>query len=76
MGPDHRESGQPSMQRLAATDDERERVAAAERAGWVFRFDPVRLEFTATRETRTARKIGALLDLVEAADAKAADRAD
>jgi spore coat polysaccharide biosynthesis predicted glycosyltransferase SpsG len=37
-------------------------MEAAMRAGWAFRYDPVRDEFTAARELHTSRKIGDLLD--------------
>jgi hypothetical protein len=52
----------------AATDAERERMELAMRAGWSFRYDPLRDEFTAARELHTARKLSELLDVVEAAD--------
>jgi hypothetical protein len=53
--------------RPAATDAERERMELAFRAGWSVRYDPMRDEFTAARELHTARKLGELLDVIEAA---------
>jgi hypothetical protein len=58
----------PEAGRPAATDAERERMELAVRAGWTIRFDPVRGEFAAGRDLRTARTLGELLDAVEAAD--------
>lgn len=56
----------------AASDAERERLDAALRAGWVIRFDPVRLEFTAAWEVHVARTLPELLGAVEALGPKAA----
>lgn len=50
----------------AMTQDQRDRAAAAMRAGWAFRFDPVRLEFTAARELLVDRTLDGLLGKIEA----------
>jgi hypothetical protein len=65
MGPTDLELGGARAE-PAATDAERERMDAALQSGWVFRYDPLRLEFTAAREMHTARKLGELLDVIEA----------
>jgi hypothetical protein len=67
MGPTDQEFG-GEREVPAATDAERERMEMAFRAGWSVRYDPLRLEFTAARELHTARKLGELLDVIEAAD--------
>lgn len=43
------------------------RIDAALLAGWSIRRDPVRLEYTASREMVTARTIDELLDAIEGA---------
>lgn len=50
----------------AMTQEQRDRAAAAMRAGWALRFDPVRLEFTAARELLVDRTLDGLLSKIEA----------
>ena len=50
----------------AMTQEQQDRVEAAMKAGWAFRFDPVRLEFTAARELHVDRTLDGLLDTIEA----------
>lgn len=45
----------------AEDEDQQARVDEALQDGWVFRHDPVRGEFTAARELRTARTLEGLL---------------
>lgn len=65
MGPTDQQFSDEQAGQPAATDAERERMAAAERAGWTIRRDPMRAEFTAARELHTARTLAALLDAIE-----------
>jgi hypothetical protein len=50
-----------------AAERQQARVDGALQAGWSFRRDPVRMEFTAARELHTARTLDELLDEIEAA---------
>jgi len=43
------------------------RIEAALQAGWLFRYDPLRDEFTAAREMHTGRSVDKLLDAIERA---------
>lgn len=58
MEPTDLEFGDEQPGHPAATDAERRRIKAAMQAGWAFRYDPVRMEFTAARELHTSRKLG------------------
>lgn len=50
----------------AMTGKQQARVEAAMKAGWAFRFDPVRLEYAAARMLHVDRTLDGLLDTIEA----------
>ena len=56
--------GAPPLDPVVQAQHERQdtRLLAAVRAGWLFRFDPVRLEYTAARELHVSKDLDALLD--------------
>lgn len=56
----------PTPEQVAEAARRAVRLQEAVDAGWVLRFDPVRLEYVASREMLTARSADALLDLIEA----------
>lgn len=65
MGPGPNGAVSPAEAERLAAEEREARTEAALQAGWDIRYDPVRLEYRASRELLTARTLDGLLDAIK-----------